>query len=95
MELEFTEEASNDLAFIRQFLIDAGVPNSQTIVEDIASAAGYLLVFPRSGVRVVASENPDLVRDYYHKNYVLRYLITPGRIYILRVWHQKENQRNL
>jgi len=94
MDLEFTEEASNDIEHIQRFLIAAEAANHQQIVGDIVSSADRLLTFPRLGVKVSAANNPDLIRDYYYKTFVLRYLLTPARIYILRVWHQRENERN-
>lgn len=95
MRLEFTEEASNDLEYIQTFLIDANVSNYQVIVADIIEAADNLLFFPRIGLKVAIAASPNEVRDYYHKGFCLRYLITPMCIYILRVWHQRENERNL
>lgn len=95
MGLEFTEEASNDLEYIQTFLIDADVSNYQQIVADIIEAADNLLVFPRIGSKVANTAPPNEVRDYYHKGFCLRYLITPMCLYILRVWHQRENERNL
>ena len=94
MDLEFTDEAIDDLEYIHHFLIEAEVVNHQEIIEEVISGAENIRVFPRSGVQVPKAESPDLLRDYYYKNFVLRYLITASRIFILRVWHQKENERN-
>lgn len=94
MDLVFTDEAIVDLEYIHRFLIEAEVANHQHIVEDIISGADSLLVFPRLGVQVQQADTNDTVRDYYYKNFVLRYLIRTSRISILRVWHQRENERN-
>ena len=94
MELAFTDEAIDDLEFIHHFLLELDVINHQAIVENIIIAANKLLVFPRIGVPVQHAETLDLMRDYFYEKYVLRYLITDTHIFILRIWHQKENERN-
>jgi len=94
MKLQFTEEASHHLEYIQGFLIEAGVANYQQIVADIIAAADNLLVFPRIGSKV-DTLLPNELRDYYHKGFCLRYLMTPLCIYILRIWHQRENERSL
>lgn len=94
MKLEFTEEASNDLERIGEFLKKSGVCNHQEIIEGLILGAENVLLFPRAGVKVSKARNPDIVRDYYYKKFCLRYLTTPTCLYVLRVWHEKENERN-
>lgn len=94
MKLAFTDEAIEDLEGIRQFLMEAQAENFREVVDDIIASTENLLIFPRLGVSVINAPNPDEIRDYLYKNYVLRYQITLGVIFILRVWHQKENARN-
>jgi len=95
LELEFTEEASNDIGRIRAFLVEAGVAQYREIVADIIGATETLRFFPEIGVQVTKDTIPGETRDYFYKEYCLRYLITPMCLYILRIWHQKENERNL
>lgn len=54
-----------------------------------------LAVFPKSGVPVHISSEWGEVRDFFSKGYCFRYAIYRGDIRILRVWHQKENERNV
>jgi len=42
------------------------------------------------GVKVAFAPEPDVVRDLIMGNYLARYLITEKVIYILRIWHHKE-----
>ncbi|MCP5035707.1 MAG: type II toxin-antitoxin system RelE/ParE family toxin, partial [Actinomycetia bacterium] len=39
--------------------------------------------------------DPEQIRDLYVGNYTVRYLIINEVIYILRIWHGKENEKNL
>lgn len=94
MEIQFTDEANDDLEYIYQFLIDAGVANAAGILRGVIDAADNLLVFPKMGALVLMLKYSDEIRDYYHKNFCLRYLVTNECIFILRVWHQKEKERN-
>lgn len=94
MKLAFTEEAIEDLEGIRQFLIEVEAASCQAIVEEIIASTENLLTFPRLGILVISTSRAEEIRDYLHKNYVFRYQITQDVIFILRVWHQRENARN-
>ena len=94
MDLRFTDEANNDLNHIHQFLIQVGVAHASDIMSAIIKAADNLRTFPRMGLPVAMLKQADEVRDYYYKDFCLRYLISADCIYILRIWHQRENERN-
>ena len=94
MNLAFTDEAMEDLEEIRLFLIEAEVANYREIVNDLIACTEKLLIFPGLGVPVVDAPASDDIRDYFHKKHVLRYQITVDVIFVLRIWHQKENERN-
>lgn len=94
MKLAFTDEAIEDLEEIRLFLIEAEIANFPEIVNDLIVCTENLLIFPGLGVPVVDAPASDEIRDYVHEQYVLRYQVTVDVIFILRIWHQKENQRN-
>ena len=45
-------------------------------------------------LKVQRAPEPDLIRDLYIGQYCVRYLIGTDYLYILRIWHGKENERN-
>ena len=51
--------------------------------------------FAEIGLPVLKAVDPEILRDLYIGDYTLRYLIAEETIYILRVWHHKENEKNL
>lgn len=94
MELQFKDEANDDLDYINQFLVDAGVVNAAGILSGVIDAAKNLLVLLIMVASVLMQKYIDEIGDCYHKNFCLFYLVTNESIFILRVWHQKENERN-
>jgi hypothetical protein len=44
---------------------------------------------------VLKATDPEKIRDIYVGQYTVRYLITDELIYILRIWHGKENDKNV
>ena len=51
--------------------------------------------FPKMGLSVLKSHDPELIRDLYINRYFARYLISDDVIFTLRIWHNKENERSL
>jgi len=94
MQLIFTDEALNDLEYIHDFLIKAGVVEVDEIKDRLISSAKRLLDFPKLGITVHSSARWGDVRDLFSEHYCLRYTFYQGDVYILRIWHQKENERN-
>lgn len=42
---------------------------------------------------VLKAPDSEQIRDLYIGNYAVRYLIAEEIIYILRIWHNKENEK--
>lgn len=95
MNLIFMDEALDDIETIRDFLAHAGAAQVDDLVGEIYNAVERLLGFPEIGVRVNNSKEWGDVRDFFSAHYCLRYACYQNALYILRVWHQKENERNL
>lgn len=95
MKLIFMDEALDDIEYICEFLVEAGERKTDDIRYRIISSTGRLMDFPKLGVKVHQSCEWGDVRDFFSGHYCLRYAFYKGVIYILRVWHQKENERNL
>lgn len=94
MKLIFTDEALDDLEYIHDFLIAAGVVQVGEIEDRIITSAKRLLDFPKLGIKVHSSLQWGDVRDFFPDHYCLRYAYYQGDVYILRIWHQRENERN-
>lgn len=94
MEIQFTPESLDDLERLRQFLMEAGAPYAKRMANDIVQGLQNLQLFPRLGLPVQRAPDPDAIRDLYVDKYCVRYLITTEVIYILRVWHGREDERN-
>lgn len=94
MDIEYSHDALDDLERLRLFLEEAGAPYAQEMKFDIISGLQNLQLFPRMGLPVQRSPDPDVMRDWYIGKYCVRYLIGKDTIYVLRIWHGKENERN-
>ena len=94
MDLIFTDEALDDLEYIHEFLQSAEVHQVDEIVGNIIATTRQLLIFPKSGRPVRKSDLWGDVRDFFGRRYCFRYALFGGHIYILRIWHQRENERN-
>ncbi len=46
------------------------------------------------GLPVNKAPDPEIIRDLYVGKYTARYLLDNFNIYILRIWHNKENEKN-
>ena len=46
------------------------------------------------GLKVAQAPDPDLIRDLFIQQYTVRYLLAEPQILVLRVWHDKENEKS-
>ena len=54
-----------------------------------------LKIFPGMGLPVHLAPDPEIIRDLYIGQYTIRYLLSKKRVYILRIWHGKEIEKDL
>ena len=90
MNILYSEEAIQDLVRLREFIEIKNPLAAQRAAASIKKGISQLKKFPRLGVKVGTAPDPDTVRDLIIGNYLARYLITEQAIYILRIWHHKE-----
>lgn len=95
MKIKYSPESIADLNRLVEFVEAKNLYAARRIAIDIQEAFDNLKRFPKMGLPVLKSSDPDLIRDLYINQYVARYLINNDIIFILRVWHNKENERNL
>ena len=92
MRLSYSREAINDLIRLREFITIKNPGAAQKVAKSIRKGISQLKTFPYMGVEVELAPNPEMIRDLIVGNYIARYLIHSKQIYILRVWHHKEER---
>ncbi|GGB36851.1 plasmid stabilization protein [Tistrella bauzanensis] len=91
MDLKWTGKALSDLARLHDFLAPANPPAAARAVQALAHAPTILLTNPRLGEQLFGFE-PREVRRLLVGSYELRYEIQASTIYVLRLWHSREDR---
>lgn len=91
MELKWTSKAQSDLARLYDFLALVNKPAAVRAVKALTSAPESLLLNPRIGEKLEEFE-PREVRRILVGRYEIRYEIQESTIYLLRLWHTRENR---
>lgn len=91
MRIKWTGRAASDLVRLRERLRPVAPDASARVVQQLARAPDRLLDYPRIGEKLEAYA-PREVRRIIVGNYELRYEITVGTIFILRLWHCREDR---
>lgn len=103
MEVQYSPESVEDLQRIVEFVEYKNPYAARRIAIDIQEGVERIKQFPYIGLPVLKSagwgksseKNPvKEIRDLYINHYTMRYLITSTVIYVLRGWHNKENEKN-
>lgn len=95
MKIRYSIEAIDDLQRVVEFVEAKNPFAARRIAIDLQEGVEKLKQFPKIGLPVLKASDPEVIRDLYLNSYTVRYLITEDVIYILRVWHNKENEKNL
>jgi plasmid stabilization system protein ParE len=91
MDLKWTSKALSDLARLYEFLAPVNRPAAARIVRSLTAAPTGLLVNPRIGEKLEEFE-PREVRRILVGHYEMRYEIQESSIYVLRLWHTREDR---
>ena len=91
MELKWTSKALSDLARLYDFLAPVNKPAAAHTVQALAAAPDSLLVNPRIGEKRDEFD-PREVRRILVGKYEIRYEIQESTIYVLRLWHTREDR---
>ncbi|VAW84334.1 hypothetical protein MNBD_GAMMA18-1901 [hydrothermal vent metagenome] len=95
MKVVYTPEAIEDLVRLREFIEIKKPGAAKRVATSLADGIKKLKQFPYIGVEVSEAPTPEeLMRDLILGSYIVRYLILDKTINILRVWHQKEDEKN-
>ena len=95
IEVKYSPESLADLQRFVEFVEVKNPYAARRIAIDIQEGVSKLKQFPQIGLPVIKAPDPEKIRDLYVSDYTVRYLIANETIYILRVWHNKENEKNL
>lgn len=91
MELKWTSKSLSDLARLYEFLAAVNQPAAVRTVQQLTAAPMTLLTNPRLGERLEEFEPRD-VRRILVGHYEMRYEIADATIYLLRLWHTREDR---
>jgi len=92
MNVQYSLEAVEDLRRLREFIEEKNPTAAQRAASTILKGINQLKEFPLLGTKVSRAPNPEYVRDLVIGNYLARYLVHEKKIYVLRIWHQKEDR---
>ena len=87
----WTSKASADLVRLHAFLEPVAPDAAARVIQQLARAPDRPLDYPRIGEKLEAFE-PREVRRIIVGNYEMRYEIAQGAIFILRLWHSREDR---
>ena len=95
MKIRYSLESVDDLDRVVEFVEVKNPFAARRMAIDLQEGIDKLKQFPKIGLPVLKASDPELIRDLYISSYTVCYLIADEIIYILRIWHNKENERNL
>jgi len=89
--VQWTERALSDLSRLYDFLAIRNRDAAARTVQALVDAPARLTQNPRIGERLAQFE-PREVRRVLVGDYEVRYEIGESRIYVLRLWHSREDR---
>ncbi len=92
MIINYSPEAVEDLHRLREFIETKNPRAAKKAAATILKGVNQLKTFPLLGTEVALAPKPEAIRDLVIGNYLARYLVHGNEIYVLRIWHQKENR---
>ena len=91
MDLKWTSKALSDLARFFEFLAPVNKPAAARAVQALTAAPLRLLEQPRIGQRLDEFAPREVCRILVG-HYEVRYEIDHNTVYILRLWHTREDR---
>ena len=89
--VKWTSKALSDLARLYDFLAPVNQPAAAHTVQALATAPASLRVNPRIGEKLEEFDSREVRRILVGK-YENRYEIQESTIYVLRLWHTREDR---
>lgn len=94
IRVSYSPESIADLLRVVEFVEAKNPYAARRLATSLQEGVSRLKQFPQIGLPVSNAPDPEKIRDLYVGEYTVRYLIAEKDIYILRVWHNKENEKN-
>ena len=91
MQLKWTSKALSDLVRLHEFLAPVNSQAAARTVQSLVGAPVKLLANPRIG-EILEEFEPREVRRILIGHYEMRYEIQQSAVYILRIWHTREDR---
>ncbi len=91
MDVKWTNNALSDLVRLHEFLSPINKQAATSTVQTLTTAPTRLLTQPRLGERLDEFD-PREVRRILVGHYEIRYEIQQATIYVLRLWHTREDR---
>ena len=91
MKLKWTSKALTDLVRLHEFLAPINPSAAARTVQSLTAAPLRLLENPRIGEKLDEFE-PREVRRILVGRYEMRYEIQESTVYVLRLWHTREDR---
>lgn len=89
MDLQFTEQALDDLVRLREFIAEKNPAAAKRISEQLIESIDRLRDQPELGHGV---DSLPGVREWVARDYVVHYLILKNTLIILQIWHGREER---
>ena len=91
MRVQWTSKALSDLVRLHEFLAAVNKPAAARVVKSLTAAPAGLAANPRIGEKLEEFK-PSEVRRILVGHYEMRYEIVESTIYVLRLWHTREER---
>ena len=91
MELKWTSKALSDLVRLYEVLLPVNQSAAARVVQSLSNAPTSLFTNPRIGEQLFEFE-PREIRRILVGKYEVRYEIQESTIYVLRLWHTREDR---
>ncbi len=96
MKIKYSPQSVSDLQRLHDFVAEKNPLSARKIAIEIQESVEKLKQFPNIGLPVSRADNPEKIRDLYVGKYTLRYQIDSRELlYVLRIWHNKEIEKDL
>lgn len=91
MRIIWVARASSDVARLHDFLAEVNPRAAKEVVRRLVAAPLRLTGAPRMGRRL-AEFDPREIRSIFAGDYEIRYELVGEILYVLRVWHAREDR---
>lgn len=91
VQLVWTGKAADDLVRLYEFLSMINQTAAASVVQTLTKAPVQLLLHPHIGQKVDGFDERE-VRRILVGDYEMRYELTKTHLYVLRIWHTRENR---